>query len=69
MSLTANDDNTLEHDRDRETSTTPVDISIKRRRKNSSNCDNSLTSTHTSNVQERHYSQDSQVIFIYNYCS
>lgn len=43
-----------------ETSTTPVDISNKRRRKNSSNCDNSLTSTHNANVQERLYSQDSQ---------
>lgn len=49
--------------RDRELSTTPVDHSSnKRRRKNSSsNCDNSLTSTHSANIQERHYSQDSQV--------
>nr|XP_036213751.1 sex determination protein fruitless isoform X1 [Bactrocera oleae]XP_036213752.1 sex determination protein fruitless isoform X1 [Bactrocera oleae] len=50
-------------DRDREMSTTPVDHigSNKRRRKNSSNCDNSLTSTHNANVQDRHYTQDSQV--------
>ncbi|XP_069969289.1 sex determination protein fruitless isoform X4 [Bactrocera oleae] len=49
-------------DRDREMSTTPVDHigSNKRRRKNSSNCDNSLTSTHNANVQDRHYTQDSQ---------
>ncbi|XP_054727321.1 sex determination protein fruitless isoform X2 [Anastrepha obliqua] len=49
-------------DRDRELSTTPVDHigSNKRRRKNSSNCDNSLTSTHNANVQDRHYTQDSQ---------
>lgn len=33
----------------------------KRRRKNSSNCDNSLISTFNANIQERHYSQDSQV--------
>lgn len=50
-----------ERERDCEITTTPVDISNKRRRKNSSNCDNSLTSTHSANVQERHYSQDSQV--------
>lgn len=52
-----------ERERDRELSTTPVDhTSSKRRRKNSSsNCDNSLTSTHSANVQERNYSQDSQV--------
>lgn len=50
-------------DRDREMSTTPVEHigSNKRRRKNSSNCDNSLTSTHNPNVQDRHYTQDSQV--------
>ncbi|XP_050320207.1 sex determination protein fruitless isoform X2 [Bactrocera neohumeralis] len=49
-------------DRDREMSTTPVEHigSNKRRRKNSSNCDNSLTSTHNANVQDRHYTQDSQ---------
>lgn len=54
-----------ERERDRELSTTPVDHHIsKRRRKNSSsNCDNSLTSTHSANVQERNYSQDSQVSF------
>lgn len=54
-----------ERERDRELSTTPVDHSNnKRRRKNSSsNCDNSLTSTHSANIQERHYSQDSQVSF------
>lgn len=53
-----------ERERDREMSTTPVDhtSSNKRRRKNStSNCDNSLTSTHSANLQERNYSQDSQV--------
>lgn len=50
----------------RELSTTPVDHSNnKRRRQNSSsNCDNSLTSTHSANIQERHYSQDSQVNII-----
>lgn len=50
-------------DRDREMSTTPVEHigSNKRRRKNSSNCDNSLTSTHNANVQDRQYTQDSQV--------
>lgn len=50
-------------DRDREMSTTPVDhiSSNKRRRKNSSNCDNLLTSTPNANVQDRHYAQDSQV--------
>ncbi|XP_037910241.1 sex determination protein fruitless isoform X8 [Hermetia illucens] len=55
-------DYSKDRDRDREMSTTPVDhnISSKRRRKNSSNCDNSLTSTHNANVQERHYTQDSQ---------
>ncbi|KAL9892201.1 sex determination protein fruitless isoform 6-T9 [Glossina fuscipes fuscipes] len=50
-------------DRDREMSTTPVEhisSSNKRRRKNSSNCDNSLTSTPNANVQDRHYTQDSQ---------
>ncbi|XP_020717498.1 sex determination protein fruitless isoform X2 [Ceratitis capitata] len=49
-------------DRDREMSTTPVEHigSNKRRRKNSSNCDNSLTSTHNANVQDRQYTQDSQ---------
>lgn len=52
-----------ERERDRELSTTPVDhYSSKRKRKNSSsNCDNSLTSTHSANVQERNYSQDTQV--------
>lgn len=54
-----------ERERDREMSTTPVDHTPsggKRRRKNStSNCDNSLTSTHSANLQERNYSQDSQV--------
>lgn len=52
-----------ERERDRELSTTPVDhFSSKRKRKNSSsNCDNSLTSTHSANVQERNYSQDTQV--------
>ncbi|KAL5285238.1 fru family protein [Megaselia abdita] len=52
-----------DRERDREMSTTPVDHIVnsnKRRRKNSSNCDNSLTSTHNTNVQERHYTQDSQ---------
>ncbi|XP_037030001.1 sex determination protein fruitless isoform X5 [Bradysia coprophila] len=51
-----------ERERDRELSTTPVDhFSSKRKRKNSSsNCDNSLTSTHSANVQERNYSQDTQ---------
>lgn len=49
-------------DRDREVSTTPEHIiSNKRRRKNSSNCDNLLTSTQNANVQDRHYTQDSQV--------
>ena len=45
------------------TTTTHSDHSSnnKRRRKNSSNCDNSLISTYNTNVQERHYSQDSQV--------
>lgn len=52
-----------ERERDRELSTTPVEhTSSKRKRKNSSfNCDNSLTSTHSAIVQERNYSQDSQV--------
>ncbi|XP_037955676.1 sex determination protein fruitless-like isoform X4 [Teleopsis dalmanni] len=55
------DYSTKDRDRDREMSTTPVEhISNKRRRKNSSNCDNSLTSTHNANVQDRHYTQDSQ---------
>lgn len=49
-------------ERDRDTSTTHSDHSSnKRRRKNSSNCDNSLISTYNTNIQERHYSQDSQV--------
>lgn len=49
-------------DRERDTSTTHADHSSnKRRRKNSSNCDNSLISTYNTNIQERHYSQDSQV--------
>ncbi|XP_055313102.1 sex determination protein fruitless isoform X2 [Sitodiplosis mosellana] len=48
-------------DRERDTSTTHADHSSnKRRRKNSSNCDNSLISTYNTNIQERHYSQDSQ---------
>lgn len=52
-------------ERERDTSTTHTDHSSnKRRRKNSSNCDNSLISTYNTNIQERHYSQDSQVIEI-----
>lgn len=44
------------------TSTTHSDHSSnKRRRKNSSNCDNSLISTYNTSIQDRHYSQDSQV--------
>lgn len=54
--------NQSKRDRDREVSTTPEHIiSNKRRRKNSSNCDNLLTSTPNANVQDRHYTQDSQV--------
>lgn len=54
--------NQSKRDRDREVSTTPEHIiSNKRRRKNSSNCDNLLTSTANANVQDRHYTQDSQV--------
>lgn len=49
-------------ERDRENTLTHAEISNKRRRKNSSNCDNSLISTFNANVQERHYSQDSQVM-------
>ncbi|XP_034489010.1 sex determination protein fruitless isoform X4 [Drosophila innubila] len=55
-----------DRDRDRELSTTPVDqlCSSKRRRKNSSsNCDNSLSSSHHANaahIQDTHYAQDSQ---------
>lgn len=66
-----NDDKTLdynkelkERDRENSSSTTATHAdhsSNKRRRKNSSNCDNSLISTYNANVQERHYSQDSQV--------
>lgn len=63
-----NDDNITIQDfkefkeRERDTSTTHSDHSSnKRRRKNSSNCDNSLISTYNTNLQERHYSQDSQV--------
>lgn len=62
-----NDDITIQDfkefkDRERDTSTTHADHSSnKRRRKNSSNCDNSLISTYNTNIQERHYSQDSQV--------
>ncbi|XP_073813744.1 sex determination protein fruitless isoform X6 [Musca autumnalis] len=53
--------NQSKRDRDREVSTTPEHIiSNKRRRKNSSNCDNLLTSTPNANVQDRHYAQDSQ---------
>ncbi|KAM7359311.1 sex determination protein fruitless isoform 3-T6 [Cochliomyia hominivorax] len=53
--------NQSKRDRDREVSTTPEHIiSNKRRRKNSSNCDNLLTSTPNANVQDRHYTQDSQ---------
>ncbi|XP_065371744.1 sex determination protein fruitless isoform X2 [Calliphora vicina] len=53
--------NQSKRDRDREVSTTPEHIiSNKRRRKNSSNCDNLLTSTQNANVQDRHYTQDSQ---------
>lgn len=48
-------------ERDRDNTLTLAEISNKRRRKNSSNCDNSLISTFNANVQERHYSQDSQV--------
>lgn len=64
-----NDDNITIQDfkefkeRERDTSTTHADHSSnKRRRKNSSNCDNSLISTYNTSIQERHYSQDSQVI-------
>lgn len=39
---------------------TPNNNNNKRRRKNSLNCDNTTT-IHGANVQERHYSQDSQV--------
>lgn len=56
--------NQSKRDRDREVSTTPEHIiSNKRRRKNSSNCDNLLTSTPNANVQDRHYAQDSQVSY------
>lgn len=74
-----NDDKALDYnnkemkDRDRENSDRQTvtaatahaeHSSNKRRRKNSSNCDNSLISTFNANVQERHYSQDSQVRII-----
>lgn len=49
-----------DHDRD-STSTHTDHSSNKKRRQNSSNCDNSLISTYNTNLQERHYSQDSQV--------
>lgn len=62
------DDNTTiqEHrdgkGRDRDIRTHSDHSSNKRSRKNSSNCDNSLISSYNTNLQERHYSQDSQVI-------
>lgn len=49
-----------DHDRD-STSTHTDHTSNKKRRQNSSNCDNSIISTYNINLQERHYSQDSQV--------
>lgn len=53
-------------DLDRDSTSTHTDHSSnKKRRQNSSNCDNSLISTYNTNIQERHYSQDSQVrIFV-----
>lgn len=71
-----NDDNNITiqdfkefKDRERDTSTTHADHSSnKRRRKNSSNCDNSLISTYNTNIQERHYSQDSQVLYCVFFC-
>lgn len=58
--ITIQDLDLKDHDRD-STSTHTDHSSNKKRRQNSSNCDNSLISTYNTNLQERHYSQDSQV--------
>lgn len=50
-----------ERERDNTSTTHSDHSSNKRRRKNSSNCDNSLISTYNTSIQDRHYSQDSQV--------
>lgn len=52
-----------ERERDTSANTHTEHSNSKRRRKNSSNCDNSLISSYNTNLQERHYSQDSQVSF------